>query len=85
MAVNKNRAYQRALALYQARTGIAPVDSDRNIIQDIVQAILEEIDDHFQAVSGIPVSVSGSITVTGGSVSFTATGSTTAAADLEQV
>jgi hypothetical protein len=46
MSVTNTRAYHRALELYAARTGITPRDSTFNIVQDIVQAILEEIIDH---------------------------------------
>ena len=48
MAINSNRAYLRALQLYESRTGIKPVDSTKNIIQDIVLAVLEEVFNHAQ-------------------------------------
>ena len=80
--INTSRAYQRALALYFARTGIHPVDSARNIIQDIVQAVLEEVDDHFQTQNTIPVSVSGTVPSGGGTV--TLTGATTTRGNLDQ-
>jgi hypothetical protein len=84
MAVNNTRAYLRALALYAARTGVEPVASDKNIVQDIVQAILEEITDHFETKTGQSVetmisSTSGTTTTT-----QTYTGHTTTRAGLEQ-
>lgn len=87
MSVSKTRAYQRALALYQARTGVAPVDSTRNIIQDIVQAILEEVADHFKTLAS--QTVTGTITVAGSGTSPATTynlqnGKTTTAGDIGQ-
>lgn len=57
MSINESRCYHAVLARYQARTGVAPQDTTKNIIQDIVFCILDEVKTHFKALSGANVEI----------------------------
>lgn len=84
MSLNFNRAYQNALSLYHtANPTVTPVDSARNMIQYIVEAILIEMRDHWAIPVGSSITYQSG--TTGGGAPIYTTIVTTAAIPMSQI